>query len=194
MRKEPDNQPESSGKALAKIARKTAAAASTFRGDNEDSYNSDSDPAYHFFYFVQDRLEARLAEVCAASAANHLRYRRSWWTKILRESPLCCPSILCGAGRASLTRGGYSYAFRIGSNFPEELELHHEIRKIGTAWQVSSRLMATMPSTFTLQSHCRHHLFLECSGIDPETVLVLLTTTWILGWFYRTGTEAACPF
>ena len=44
MRKEPDNQ--SSGKATAKIARKTAAAASTFQRGDEDPYDSDSDPAY----------------------------------------------------------------------------------------------------------------------------------------------------
>ena len=39
---------------------------------------------------------------------------------------LCCPSRLCRAGRASLTRGGYSQAFRIGSCLPEEHELHRE--------------------------------------------------------------------
>ena len=47
MLKEPDNQ--SSGKATAKIACKTAAAASTFREGNEDPYDSDSDTQYHFF-------------------------------------------------------------------------------------------------------------------------------------------------
>ena len=41
MLKEPDNQ--SSGKATAKIDRKTAAAASTFRWGDEDPYDSDSD-------------------------------------------------------------------------------------------------------------------------------------------------------
>ena len=40
MRKEPDNQ--SSGKAIAKIDSKTAAAASTFRRGNDDPYDSDS--------------------------------------------------------------------------------------------------------------------------------------------------------
>ena len=55
MRKEPDNQ--STGKAMAKIARK-AAAASTFRRGNKDPHDSDSDPAYHFSFFVQDWLEA----------------------------------------------------------------------------------------------------------------------------------------
>ena len=38
----------------------------------EDPNNSDSDPAYHFACFVQDwlRVEARLANVCAASAVE----------------------------------------------------------------------------------------------------------------------------
>ena len=58
MRKEPDNQ--SSGKAASKIASRTAAAASTFRRDNEDPYDSDFDPACLFSYFVQDLLEARV--------------------------------------------------------------------------------------------------------------------------------------
>ena len=48
MRKEPDNQ--SSGKAIAKIDSKTAAAASTFRRGDEDPYDSDSDTAHHFTY------------------------------------------------------------------------------------------------------------------------------------------------
>ena len=51
MRNEPDNQ--SSGKATAKIDRKTAAAGSTFRRGDEYPYDSDSDTAYHFSYFVQ---------------------------------------------------------------------------------------------------------------------------------------------
>ena len=68
MRKEPDIQ--SSGKAMAKIARTTAAAASTFRQGNEDPYDSDSDPAYQFSYSVLDRLEALLADVRAASAVE----------------------------------------------------------------------------------------------------------------------------
>ena len=59
MWKEPDNQ--SSGKAIAKIDRKTAAAASTFRRGDEYPCDSDSDcesdTAYHFSYFVQDGLE-----------------------------------------------------------------------------------------------------------------------------------------
>ena len=50
MQKEPVNQPESSGKAAAKIARKTAAAASTFRRGKEDPYDSDTNPTYHFSY------------------------------------------------------------------------------------------------------------------------------------------------
>ena len=69
MRKEPENQ--SSGNAMAEIARKTAAGASTYRRGNEDPYDSDSDPAYHFSYFVQDRLEARLDIACAASAVEY---------------------------------------------------------------------------------------------------------------------------
>ena len=50
MRKEQDNLNQSSGKAMAKIARKTAAVASVFlfKLGNEDLYDSDSDPAYHF--------------------------------------------------------------------------------------------------------------------------------------------------
>ena len=56
MRKEPDNQ--SSGKATAKIAGKTAAAASTLLRGNEDSYDTDSDPAHCFSFFVQDRLRS----------------------------------------------------------------------------------------------------------------------------------------
>ena len=36
------------------------AAESTFRRGNEDPYDSESDPAYHFSYFVQDQLEARI--------------------------------------------------------------------------------------------------------------------------------------
>ena len=68
MQKEPDNQ--SSGNEVAKIARKTAAAASTFRRGNADPY-SDTDPAYHFSYFVQDLLEARLDNACAASVVEH---------------------------------------------------------------------------------------------------------------------------
>ena len=50
MRKEPDNQ--SSNRATAKTDLKTAAAASTFRRGDEDPYDSDSDTAYHFSYFV----------------------------------------------------------------------------------------------------------------------------------------------
>ena len=68
MRKEQDNQ--SSCKVTAKIDSKTAAAADTFRRGDEYPYDSDSDTAYHFDYFVQDgledhimRLEARLAHV-----------------------------------------------------------------------------------------------------------------------------------
>ena len=52
VQKEPDNQ--SSGKATAKIDRKTAAGASTFLWGNEDPFDSDSDSAYHFSYFVHD--------------------------------------------------------------------------------------------------------------------------------------------
>ena len=40
-----------------------------YRG-NEDPYHSDSDPVYHFSHFVQDWLEARLADVRAASAVE----------------------------------------------------------------------------------------------------------------------------
>ena len=72
MHKEPDNQ--SSGKATAKIARKTAAAASTFRRGNKDPYDSlsDCDPAYRFSYFatVRDMVAGRLT------------------TKVLRESSM----------------------------------------------------------------------------------------------------------
>ena len=64
MRKEPDNQPESSGKAAAKIARKTAAAASTFRRGDEDPYDSDSDTEHHFTYLAQDGLEDRIIMAC----------------------------------------------------------------------------------------------------------------------------------
>ena len=46
MRQEPDNQ--SSDKATAKIDRKTAAAASTFRRGDENPYDSDFDTACHF--------------------------------------------------------------------------------------------------------------------------------------------------
>ena len=49
MRKEPDNQ--TSGKAMGKVASKTAHATSTFRRGNKDPYDSDSDPAYQFSYF-----------------------------------------------------------------------------------------------------------------------------------------------
>ena len=69
MRKEPDDQ--SSGKATAKTARKTVAAASTFRLGNEDPYDIDSDPGYHFPHFEQDRLEARLDNPCAAPTVEH---------------------------------------------------------------------------------------------------------------------------
>ena len=85
MRNEPDNQ--SSGKATAKIDSKTAAAASTFRRGDEYPYDSDSDTAYRFFYFVQDGLEdrimlleAQLAYVralCAASAVEYCDYLQS---------------------------------------------------------------------------------------------------------------------
>ena len=72
MCKEPDNQ--SSCKATAKIARKTAAAA-TFQQGNEEPYDSDSDPANHFSFFFareqQNRFEARLDNPCAASAVEH---------------------------------------------------------------------------------------------------------------------------
>ena len=68
MLKELDNQP--CCKATAKIASKNAAALSIFLRDNEDPYDSDSDPTYHFSYFVQDRLEARLDKTCAATAAS----------------------------------------------------------------------------------------------------------------------------
>ena len=80
MLKEPDNQ--SSGKATAKIDRKTAAAASTFRLGDEDPYDSDSYTEHHFTYLAQDgledcimRLNARLAYARAASC---------------RECSLCC--------------------------------------------------------------------------------------------------------
>ena len=70
MRKVPDNQ--SSCNVTAKIASETAAAAASTTGrGNEDPYDSDSEPAYQFPYFVQDRLEARLADVRAASAVEY---------------------------------------------------------------------------------------------------------------------------
>ena len=71
VREEPDIQ--SSGKATAKI--ETAAAASTFRRGNEDPYDSDSDPAYHFIsgYFVQDRLEASIMRLEARLAVVRAR-------------------------------------------------------------------------------------------------------------------------
>ena len=79
MLKEPDNQ--SSGKATAKIDRKTAAAASTLRRGDEDPYDSGSDTAYHFSYFVQDwledsimRLNAQLADARALRAASAMDY------------------------------------------------------------------------------------------------------------------------
>ena len=81
MLKESDNQ--SSCKATAKIDRKTAAAASTFRRGDEYPYDSDSDTAYHFSYFVQDGLEARdrimplnarLANAPALRAASAVKY------------------------------------------------------------------------------------------------------------------------
>ena len=56
MRKELNNQ--SFWKAMAKIASKTAAAASTFRRGNQDPYNRHSDPAHHVSCFVQDLLKA----------------------------------------------------------------------------------------------------------------------------------------
>ena len=58
MRREPDNQ--SSGKATAKINRKTAAAASTFRRCDEDPYDSDSDTEHHcYFTFTWTGWERR---------------------------------------------------------------------------------------------------------------------------------------
>ena len=79
MLKESDNQ--SSCKATAKIDRKTAAAASTFRRGDEYPYDSDSDTAYHFSYFVQDwledsimRLNAQLADARALRAASEAEY------------------------------------------------------------------------------------------------------------------------
>ena len=79
MRKEPDNK--SSGTATANIACKTSAAASTFRQGNKDPYDSDTDTAYHFSNFVQDRrearimrLKARLAKVCTLRAASAMEY------------------------------------------------------------------------------------------------------------------------
>ena len=81
MRKEPDTQ--SSGKATAKIDRKTAAAASTFRRGDEDPYDSDSDTEHHchFTYLAQDgledrimRLNARLADARARRAASAAEY------------------------------------------------------------------------------------------------------------------------
>ena len=85
MRKEPDNQ--SSGKVMATLARKTAAAASAFRRGNEDPYDSESDLAYHFSYFVQDQLEARLANFRAASAVE---YCDPLWSP---STILCFPDI-----------------------------------------------------------------------------------------------------
>ena len=79
MRNELDNQ--SSGKATAKIDRKTAAAASTFRRGDEYTYDSDSDMAYHISYFVQDgledrimRLNSRLANARSLRAASSVEY------------------------------------------------------------------------------------------------------------------------
>ena len=81
MRNEPDNQASSSCKPTAKIDHKTAAAASTFRRGDEYPYDSDSDTAYRFFYFVQDgledrimRLNARLADARALRAASAVEY------------------------------------------------------------------------------------------------------------------------
>ena len=80
MRKEPDNQSlpsDSLGKATAKINRKTAAAASTFRRGDEDPNDSDSDTEHQFTYLAQDwpedsimRLNARLADARALRAAS----------------------------------------------------------------------------------------------------------------------------
>ena len=56
---------------MAKIDSKTTAAASTSRRGNEDPYDSDSYPAYCFPYFVQDQLETRLDNACAASSVEH---------------------------------------------------------------------------------------------------------------------------
>ena len=69
--KEPDNQ--SSGKATTKITCKTAAAASTFQRGNKDPFDNDSNPlaSYQFSYFVQDRHEARLADVRATFAVEY---------------------------------------------------------------------------------------------------------------------------
>ena len=79
MRKESDNQ--ASGKATAKIDRKTAAAASTFRRGDEHPYDSDSDTEHHFTYLAQDgledhimRLNARLADARARRAASAAEY------------------------------------------------------------------------------------------------------------------------
>ena len=55
----------------AKGARKTAAAAATIRRGNDDPYDSDSDPAYHFSYFVQNQLETRHTNVRPASAVEY---------------------------------------------------------------------------------------------------------------------------
>ena len=80
MRKESDNQ--ASGKATAKIDRKTAAASSTFRRGDDEPYDSESDTTYRFTYFVQDgledcimRLNARLADARALRAASVVEYR-----------------------------------------------------------------------------------------------------------------------
>ena len=68
---QPVFRPVSSGKTMAKIDSKTTAAASTSRRGNEDPYDSDSYPAYRFPYFVQDQLETRLDNACAASSVEH---------------------------------------------------------------------------------------------------------------------------
>ena len=71
MRKEPDNQ--SSGKAMAKIVRKTAAAASRAT-KTPQPYDSDSDTAYHIFsYFVQNLLEARLDNALPCSCSLYVK-------------------------------------------------------------------------------------------------------------------------
>ena len=85
MSKELDSQ--SSGQTTAKIAHKTAAAASTFRRGNNDPYDSDSDPSYHFSYFVQDRLETRLANVRAAYDVFFFANKIHFFANFLAFSP-----------------------------------------------------------------------------------------------------------
>ena len=82
MQKEPDNQSDGlPGRQQPRSRARLLLLHSTFRRGDEEPYDSNSDTAYHFYYFVQDRLDARimplqarLADDRALNAASAMEY------------------------------------------------------------------------------------------------------------------------